>query len=198
MERRLPPESRRELYLLLRLLASRWGSLVLLGRASFRCGRSCCGWIAAQNSSRKCSRRGAARRVLADPSCLPHRTHAALPAPACAAAAPCSGSRWLPTAFPDLPLPEREAVLLGWSASPDPRMRKVRQLEAREVDATGWHRLLAAAPSLRLLQASSSRDACGTQAAQVPFCVVCLPCTRPPLLLPGLLLPCRPSRRSSL
>lgn len=34
IEKRLPPESRRELHLLLRLLGSRWGSLLLLGRAS--------------------------------------------------------------------------------------------------------------------------------------------------------------------
>jgi hypothetical protein len=41
IEGRLTPESRRELYLLLRLLGSRLGSLLLLGRASFRCGLAC-------------------------------------------------------------------------------------------------------------------------------------------------------------
>lgn len=34
IEQRLTPESRRELHMLLRLLGSRWGSLILLGRAS--------------------------------------------------------------------------------------------------------------------------------------------------------------------
>lgn len=38
IETRLPVEPRRELYLLLRLLGSRLGSLLLLGWASFRCG----------------------------------------------------------------------------------------------------------------------------------------------------------------
>ena len=37
IEGRLTPESRRELHLLLRLLGSRLGSLLLLGRASFGC-----------------------------------------------------------------------------------------------------------------------------------------------------------------
>lgn len=35
IEARLPAEARRELYLLLRLLSSRLGSLLLLGRAAF-------------------------------------------------------------------------------------------------------------------------------------------------------------------
>ena len=40
VDRRLPPEPRRELHLLLRLLGSRVGSLLLLGRASFGCAAS--------------------------------------------------------------------------------------------------------------------------------------------------------------
>lgn len=46
VEARLPPEARRELYLLLRLLGSRLGCLLLLGRQSFGC--ACCGrgWAA--------------------------------------------------------------------------------------------------------------------------------------------------------
>ncbi|PRW45373.1 Long-chain-alcohol oxidase FAO1 [Chlorella sorokiniana] len=70
IEKRVPPESRRELHLLLRLLGSRWGSLLLLGRASVGSGR------------------------------------------------------WLPDSFADLPLPQREAVLLGWATGSDMRMRK--------------------------------------------------------------------------
>lgn len=72
IEVRLPPEARRELFLLLRLMGSRLGSMLLLGRAAF------------------------------------------------------SSRLSLPTSFRDLPRQQREAVLQAWSASPDPRMRKVR------------------------------------------------------------------------
>jgi hypothetical protein len=72
IEVRLPPEARRELFLLLRLMGSRLGSVLLLGRAAF------------------------------------------------------SSRLSLPTSFRDLPRQQREAVLQSWSASPDPRMRKVR------------------------------------------------------------------------
>jgi hypothetical protein len=36
----------------------------------------------------------------------------------------CSSGRWLPDSFADLPLPQREAVLLGWATGSDMRMRK--------------------------------------------------------------------------
>ncbi len=38
---------------------------------------------------------------------------------------PCSAGRWFPASFADLPLPQREAVLLGWATGADMRMRKV-------------------------------------------------------------------------
>lgn len=69
VEARLPAETRRELNLLLRLLGSRLGSLLLMGRCAFT-------------------------------------------------------GFGLPSAFPSLPLRQREAVLLAWAQSPDARMRK--------------------------------------------------------------------------
>lgn len=36
-----------------------------------------------------------------------------------------SSGRWLPASFPDMPLQQREAVLLGWATGSDMRMRKV-------------------------------------------------------------------------
>lgn len=56
---------------------------------------------------------------------LAHAHTACLPPPFPRPSYLGSSGRWLPASFPDMPLQQREAVLLGWATGPDMRMRKV-------------------------------------------------------------------------
>jgi hypothetical protein len=59
----------------------------------------------------------------------------------------CSGGWGLPSAFPDLPLPQREAVLQAWSGSTDVRMRKVRSRGGHLATVMYCHRSCPAVPA---------------------------------------------------
>lgn len=196
VETRLPAEARRELHMLLRLLASRWGSMLLLGRAAFRCAageRQRCSWRAGQVAACRCA--GASLwaggllqscllRCPSGPAALP--VSSAPTPPAC-----CSGG-FMPSPFTALPLEQREAVLLSWATGSDMRMRKVQQGRSRWPCSGGNE-----------LHAGSTRRTAGqpipsihsgnrrTQSLQRGSCL-------PPAPLPTCRPLCsRPSRRSS-